>query len=159
MRGRFGRGRWGRLRSDGASRGAGREARWGGGRTVRRLWATRPAVPATIGGVRDDRPDDAELPEFLDPHARPWPLPLRVLAGVTGSLFLMVGFLGVVLPVLPGVPFLIVAAFLLGRSSPDLRRWVNDLDRRCPLWLRRAVRWRRGRPVLVARSAEDGREQ
>ena len=104
--------------------------------------------------MRDGPPDDPEFREFLDPHARPWALPIRVLAGVVGTLFLMVGVLGVVLPVLPGVPFLLVAAFLLGRSSPDLRRVVNDFERRCPRWLRRSLRWR-GRPAAVPVVADD----
>ena len=107
--------------------------------------------------MNDGRPDP-EFREFLDPHARPWALPVRVVAGVVGTLLLMVGVLGVVLPVLPGVPFLILAAFLLGRSSPDLRRAVNDLERRCPRWLRRALRWRgRAAPVPVV-ADDDPRE-
>ncbi|MFO0931422.1 MAG: DUF454 family protein [Planctomycetota bacterium] len=105
-----------------------------------------------------DGPPDPEFCDFLDPHARPWPLPLRVVAGVVGTLLLMVGVLGVVLPVLPGVPFLLVAAFLLGRSSPDLRRWINDVERRAPGWLRRSLRWRR-RAAPVAVVADDGRDR
>jgi hypothetical protein len=93
--------------------------------------------------VRDAPRDPSDLPDLLDPDSRPWPLPLRVLAGVVGSLFLMVGFLGIIIPILPGVPFLLVAAFLLGGSSPDLRRAINDFERRCPAWLRRSLRWRR----------------
>lgn len=113
--------------------------------------ATAPARSANLLAVPPPPPDDRELPDFLDPHARPWPLPVRVVAGVAGTLLMMVGVLGVVLPVLPGVPFLLVAAFLLGKSSPDLRRAINDLERRAPAWLRRSLRWRRrGAPVAVA---------
>lgn len=96
-----------------------------------------------------------DLPDLLDERARPWPLPARVLCGVGGSLFLMVGTLGIVLPILPGVPFLLLAAFLLGRSSPDLRRRVNELERRLPAWFRRALRPRRRARVPVV--ADDDR--
>lgn len=36
------------------------------------------------------------------------------------------GLLGVALPGLPTTPFLLVAAFAFGRSSPRLRLWIED---------------------------------
>jgi len=80
-----------------------------------------------------------------------------VLAGVAGCLFLMLGFLGFVLPILPGVPFLIVAAFLLARSNADLCGRVNELERRLPTRLRYAMRLRRRpAPVPVEVTTRDG---
>ena len=41
-----------------------------------------------------------------------------------GFAALAVGAIGVILPVLPTTPFVIVAAFAFGKGSPRLRRWL-----------------------------------
>lgn len=110
----------------------------------------RPRARDDPASPWDPGPVDDPLPDLLDEGAPPWPLPARVAAGVVGSLLLAVGLAGVVLPLLPGVPFLILAALLLGRSSPDLRRRVNALERRLPLGLRRCLRPRRAAPAADA---------
>lgn len=43
-----------------------------------------------------------------------------------GSVSLALGALGVVLPLLPTVPFLILAAFCFGRSDPRVERWLLE---------------------------------
>jgi hypothetical protein len=48
----------------------------------------------------------------------------KVLLIVTGSLFVGIGFLGVVLPGLPTTPFLLVAAGCYVKSSERLYRWL-----------------------------------
>ncbi|SNZ02199.1 hypothetical protein SAMN06265182_0047 [Persephonella hydrogeniphila] len=38
---------------------------------------------------------------------------------ILGFIFLLIGVLGIILPVIPGVPFLIIAAFFFGILSKD----------------------------------------
>lgn len=46
-----------------------------------------------------------------------------VWAGI-GSVSLILGCVGIVLPLLPTVPFLILAAFCFARSSPRMHDWL-----------------------------------
>jgi uncharacterized membrane protein YbaN (DUF454 family) len=50
----------------------------------------------------------------------------RNLYCVTGGIMILCAFIGIFLPVVPAVPFLIAAAWCLSRSSPVFSRWLHD---------------------------------
>lgn len=49
---------------------------------------------------------------------------MRYLWAALGCLSLLCGFIGVVLPLIPTVPFLLLAAFFFARSSERLHNWL-----------------------------------
>ena len=48
----------------------------------------------------------------------------RLLFAMAGVLFVAVGTIGVILPLLPTTPFLLLAAYCFARSSPKLHDWL-----------------------------------
>lgn len=51
---------------------------------------------------------------------------MRLIFILLGLSSLAIGFVGVFLPLLPTVPFMILAAFCFGRGSSRLERWLLD---------------------------------
>lgn len=47
----------------------------------------------------------------------------KIMLLIIGSIFLVLGIIGIILPVIPQVPFLLVACGCFIRSSPRIRAW------------------------------------
>lgn len=43
-----------------------------------------------------------------------------------GYLFVLLAFIGALLPVMPTVPFVLLAAACFAKSSPDMHRWLQN---------------------------------
>lgn len=54
-----------------------------------------------------------------------WDLLVRPFWAITGWTALALGAIGLLLPVMPTTPFIILAAFAFGKSSPRLRHWLE----------------------------------
>lgn len=48
----------------------------------------------------------------------------RIIYIIAGTVFLVIGLIGLALPVIPQVPFLLLAVLLLARGSEHVRRWI-----------------------------------
>lgn len=68
---------------------------------------------------------------------------VRLLWAGLGLLFLGIGLLGVVVPLLPTTPFLLLSAFCFARGSDRLHRWLTGHPRLGPP----LEQWRRHRAI------------
>ncbi|WP_078692530.1 YbaN family protein [Bartonella sp. A1379B] len=50
--------------------------------------------------------------------------PLRICYSILGWAMIVLGFIGIVLPIMPTVPFLLVASWCFARSSPRFHHWL-----------------------------------
>lgn len=73
---------------------------------------------------------------------------VRLVYLLLGMASLLLGAVGVVVPLLPTVPFMLLAAFFFARSSPALERWLVEHPRFGPhiqAWRTRRAISRKGK--------------
>ncbi|MDQ3059760.1 MAG: YbaN family protein [Pseudomonadota bacterium] len=87
-------------------------------------------------------------PTASAPPARALSAPVRWLLLVLALACLALGIMGLFLPVLPTVPFLLLAAWAAGHSSPRLSQWLEQH----PRWGAPIRQWRHG--GVVSRRAK-----
>jgi hypothetical protein len=80
--------------------------------------------------------------------------PMRILYFTLGAAALLLGLVGVFLPLLPTTPFLILAAFGFSRSSPRLEAWLLSHRQFGPGLV--AWRMRRAIPLVAKRASAIG---
>ncbi|WP_114953285.1 YbaN family protein [Sphingosinicella terrae] len=72
---------------------------------------------------------------------------------ILGAISLVLGVVGTVVPLLPTVPFVILAAFLFARGHPGVERWLVEHPRFGPhivAWRTRRAISRRGKKAATA---------
>lgn len=84
--------------------------------------------------------EEPELPDLLKPGREGRPAIVRVLLLLAGLLFLALGVVGWLLPVMTGIPFYAVGIVLIAGVSVTVRRWINGWERRLSRGKRRALR-------------------
>ena len=50
---------------------------------------------------------------------------MRIVLALFAWLFTIVGFIGIVVPLLPSTPFFILAVYLFDKSSPHFSKWLR----------------------------------
>ncbi len=77
---------------------------------------------------------------------------------VMGIIFLVLGIIGILLPVVPQIPFLIMSLFFFSFVFPGVRRWMRRFLHRHPKIAHAYKRWRekarRKRQQLIRKEKE-----
>jgi uncharacterized membrane protein YbaN (DUF454 family) len=79
---------------------------------------------------------------------------MRIVYLASGVISLLLGAIGIVVPLLPTVPFMLLAAFFFARSSPRLEQWLVHHPRfgvHIQTWrTRRAISRKGKRAAIIA---------
>jgi len=128
-------------------------------------------VPFTSAPVRNhsnvdstraaDSLHNLPMPAKHPPRPAPAPLPAVARAVYLGLalFFLLLGAVGIFLPVLPTTPFILLAAWAAARSSPRLLAWLQDHTIFGPMirdWRQGGVVRRRAKWMATAVMAASG---
>lgn len=84
---------------------------------------SEPSEPSPGNVMAVNRPT-ADLPIGLDELELSTSRPMRLVYAAFGFLFLGIGFLGFVVPGLPGFVFLLIALWSFSRSSQRMHHWM-----------------------------------
>ena len=95
--------------------------------------------------VKDDETGESgDLPPLLSGDNRDYGFLKKCLFVVGGLVLVIIGIIGLILPVLIGVPFLIAGLSMLSVVFKPLRKWVNSCEAKLPrkwrLYLRSKMR-------------------
>mgnify|MGYP005862101547 CR=1 FL=1 len=70
---------------------------------------------------------------------------IRLVFNICGGVAFLLGIAGVFLPLLPTVPFMLLAAFCFARGNPRLEEWLVEH----PNWGPHIVAWRENRAIGI----------
>jgi uncharacterized membrane protein YbaN (DUF454 family) len=62
---------------------------------------------------------------------------LRIIAAI---IFIIIGIAGLIIPVFPTVPFLIVAALLMGKKPAEVIRFIDRITKNIQLKIKKTIR-------------------
>jgi uncharacterized membrane protein YbaN (DUF454 family) len=113
-----------------------------------------PAAKAESAPAAEAGGADCPQPDALPVHSSRFVRGLFIAGGVT---CVALGLAGIVLPVLPTTPFILLAAYCFARASPRLHQWLLDSRTFGPMireWQRyRAIPWRTKLTAIALMSA------
>lgn len=78
---------------------------------------------------------------------------VRIVYRMLGMISLLLGAIGVVVPLLPTVPFMLLAAFFFARSNPRLEQWLlrhPGFGHHIQAWRTRRAISRKGKTAALA---------